>query len=468
MVEKVRLQDRITSEHLKKILRGQGIDPDYEELIQNYAPRSRGKEHTPYAQFYRDRISGSRTMMVSILPHITNAGFFIAPRWHSVGSKFVSEENCFTAEVKDGTIRVACASDQPNGRKQGDYAEWHPQVFLDGTEQHCGSPVWLETDPINSGYNYNTLEWDYGFCKRRARIVEGRFRDRIFITSDPHREVKVANNVTGNMRLKFGSKDGNGMPIGKASGDIEIISKEEFAEAKYPITIGASPETFYPDADAENTCVDGRAWHYVEAGAIWGDIRDGAGNGSNDSEVKNSIAITCDDEDSKYRQIVRGIYLFDTSGLPNSILVTATVLSIYGASKFNDAGWSPVLNIYASTPDSNIAIINGDFTQVGTTAFATGIAYAALDVADYNDFTFNATGRAAVSKTSISKFGTRESDYDVADSAPAWGDVKYWLFESYFADQGNTTNDPKLVVTYSMLPVQAASMAAKLMSRGLI
>ena len=69
----------------------------------------------------------------------------------------------------------------------------------------------------------------------------------------------------------------------------------------------------------------------------------------------------------------------------------------------------------------------------------------------YNDFTLNATGISNVSKTGVSKFGLRNPEYDVANSAPAnpGGAVQNTLVCHYDADRTGTTNDPKLTVVHS-------------------
>ena len=72
-----------------------------------------------------------------------------------------------------------------------------------------------------------------------------------------------------------------------------------------------------------------------------------------------------------------------------------------------------------------------------------------------NDFTFDATGRGNVSKTSNSKFGVRNANYDVANSAPTWASLGYQsTFGCYMSE--DATNKPKLVVTYT-LPVTATA-----------
>lgn len=435
--------------HTRELLAKEGINLDFVELWHDYAPRSKGKEYSPYARFYRDLVTGKHIMEAGILPHIKVMGHPIECSWLYAKNKYYSRANLFSAIVDGTQVKVTALSDQPTGVRLNDSATWQPQLFLNGVEQNCGEAVLLETDPINPNYHQNVLEWDYGICKRRARIVEGRFRDRITFKSDPHQNVRVENNVTGNMRLRFGSRDGEGMSIGKVVGDVEIISKEELAKAIYPITIGASPETFYPDAHVETSSVDGRVYRW-NAGATWATNRDHTdGTGASDIEPFES-SIKLRTGATNWYGIIRSIYLFDTSGLPDGATITAAVLSIFGKAKVNTFSTATfAVNIYSSNPASNTAIGTADYDQLGTTAYSdSDITYDAWSIIAYNNFTFNATGRAAISKVGISKFGAREATHDAADNEDFEASKQAGV-DCYFAEQGDTTNDPKLVVTYT-------------------
>ena len=66
---------------------------------------------------------------------------------------------------------------------------------------------------------------------------------------------------------------------------------------------------------------------------------------------------------------------------------------------------------------------------------------------NYNTFSLNGDGIAAISKTGISKFGFR-SDYDLDNVAPTPNSDNVNNTVAYTADQTGVTQDPKLVVTY--------------------
>ena len=445
MIDKLAPEYQTKDLHFANLLTRQGMSKDYVELLHDYSPRSRGREHTPYARFYRDRISGGKIMVAGLLPYVTHAGFFIVPRFRQVGSKFISEENCFHAEVDGGTIKVTCINDQPTGGKVNDQLIWRPQLFLNNVEQFSGNPIWLDTDPINSGYHFNTLEWDYGFCKRRVRIIEGRIRERWVFTANPNGEVRIKHNHTGALKLKMGEFEIND--------DEELVPASVFDGAEYPFEVMASPETFYPDPDAESTSVDGNVAHQ-SANDTWAAHQGGAGTHSYDSNADDYVAYIGWTQ-TGWGGLFRSIHLFDSSGLPDGAVVSAATFSVRGTSKADTLSITPDVNVYKSTPFANTALQNDDFVDVGTTALcATPITYGNWSVAGYNDFALTDVDTddfGYISKTSITKLGMRNVNYDVANNEPTdgFGDFANCQLKAYFAEQGNTGSDPKLVVTYA-------------------
>ena len=221
----------------------------------------------------------------------------------------------------------------------------------------------------------------------------------------------------------------------------------------------ASPETFYPDAHVESTSVDGRAYHFNAAGLSWTDIVGEVGSGATDSTTVSALEGRMDANTDKWDRLDRNIILFDTSGLPDGATVTGVTLSLYGNFKRDPYSDAPDINIYKSTPFANTALQADDFVDIGTTPVATAITYAAFDAAGYNVFTLidvDTDDFGYISKTSVTKLGARNANYDVAEEldpgnhAPTWdaggGSMGYQIFT---ADQGDTANDPKLVVTYT-------------------
>jgi len=115
-------------------------------------------------------------------------------------------------------------------------------------------------------------------------------------------------------------------------------------------------------------------------------------------------------------------------------------------------GIAPDINVYSSSPVSNIALEAGDFDSLGSIAYCdSAITYDSWVTDDYNDFTLNAAGIAAVSKTAVSKFGLRNANYDVAETPPSWLSFSASAFGHWCAEKGEGFQ-PKLVVVYEEAP----------------
>lgn len=214
------------------------------------------------------------------------------------------------------------------------------------------------------------------------------------------------------------------------------------------LSFNFSTLTQYPGSiGADNPC-DG----YLERGGItenWATITAGAGTSNSNGAVR--IYIHASFTTNVWDTLHRGEFLFDTSALTSSATISATVLSLFGVSKVDGLGITPDSDIYTSNPSSTSALTNSDFQNVGTTS-QTGspLAYSSFSTVAYNDYTFNATGIGNVSKTGISKFGWRNANYDVSGTPPSWSSSAGALLYANSASAAGTTNDPKLVVTYTL------------------
>jgi hypothetical protein len=219
--------------------------------------------------------------------------------------------------------------------------------------------------------------------------------------------------------------------------------------------LGFDSLTAYPDAHPETTTIDGRV---IKNGAdlTFAGIVAAAGNACDPEAAEGGIFIQANTVSAHYQTMCRAIALFDTSSLSNATAIKTAILSFagatadLGATKANNLG-SPDWTIAASTPASNTAIANSDYEQTGSTSFGS-IAYAdwSASADTYNDCTLNATGLAAVSKTSVSKFSGKFS-WDVSGTfGGSWSSNAASGFSINFADTAGTTYDPKLVVTYEL------------------
>lgn len=217
--------------------------------------------------------------------------------------------------------------------------------------------------------------------------------------------------------------------------------------------------TVYPDPDPETTSVDGFAGRNG-VDETWATIIAGAGNNSDASGAAASVVnISASATANQWAANNRGILLFDTSALTAAANISAAVLSLYGNAKLDMLAITPDIDIYTSTPASNTAIANADYSQTGAVS-QTGspITYAAFTTAAYNDFTFNATGIGNINKTGVSKFAARNANYDVSGTVPTYTANLTSRLNVIMADTAGTSTDPKLVITYTTTRIRDVIM----------
>lgn len=467
---------KVTDPLILQQLAKQGIDKDYVELWHDYAPRGLGKEYSPYAKFYRDLKSGIHIMAVAGLPMVNADGDKICGDshnetrvgWERRDNKYLSKPNIFSGSVDGLGVELTTLNDQPTGAKKGDSVSWEPRLFLNGVEQHPrGTVSLLPTDPLNSNYHGNVLQWDYGICKRRIRVIEGRFRERWLFPANPNGDVRIKHDFAGNLKLRLGyARDANGRPLEIiVTDDEELIPAVAFAKAAYPVEIGAS-QTFYPDAHVEVSSVDGYTLRSVDA-ETWANKRALDGSSAIDDAVfESAMFLWASTTANRWRYLLRDPYLFDTSPLPDVCTITGAVFSLYGQAK-GDTGtpaWNLSIGVYASSPASNTALIPADYNVAnwGSTILSNAITEANWNPAAYNAFTLidvDTDDFGYIKKDAVTKLGTRCVE-EVTDNEPAWGSGEMCYVNAYFAEKG-ADYKPKLVVTYSVLgPPTVTTQAA--------
>jgi len=239
---------------------------------------------------------------------------------------------------------------------------------------------------------------------------------------------------------------------------ISVVGKE--GSNIIPGKVGNTTSTFYPNADAESTSVDGTARRNGITDQGFTALRAGTGNTSVDAVADYlTVQISSLSTTDFWTTIGRSFFLFDTSAIPDGDTISSATLSLYGSTApTNDStllnATDRVVHVVAATTASNTAIANSDFegTNGNTTSFGSkdpGSDFSSWSTSSYNDFTLNASGIANISATGVSKFGTR-FEADRADSlTSSWQASKNALIWNYFADQTGTANDPKLVVVHA-------------------
>lgn len=212
--------------------------------------------------------------------------------------------------------------------------------------------------------------------------------------------------------------------------------------------VALTDTTFNPNADPESTSVDGFCSR-TGVNETFATIRAGAGNGAQDS---NTAALLADFSSSatsnQYDALRREICLFDTSSLPDTDDISAAKIRYY-INTISD-NFNQSIGVCDSSPASNTALANGDYGNTGTTRQASDIDITSLSTGAYNDWTFNATGIASITKTGVSKFSMKISA-DIDNSAPTWASSTDLSTAANSADAAS--NKPQLVVTHTPAPV---------------
>ncbi|MBN2542203.1 hypothetical protein JXI42_05005 [bacterium] len=136
------------------------------------------------------------------------------------------------------------------------------------------------------------------------------------------------------------------------SGD--TLLKESTYNWTYENPAGNVTMTFYPDPDAELTCVDGavRVRGGETSGWPWSTAHNHNGSEASPSVATQGIAFR-EYTDHKWWMIQRSITGFDTSGIPENAEIVSAVISIYGSSKLNSNNYDPDIGVYTATPESN-------------------------------------------------------------------------------------------------------------------
>lgn len=142
--------------------------------------------------------------------------------------------------------------------------------------------------------------------------------------------------------------------------------------------------------------------------------------------------------------IFEGFLAFDTTSLAGIGTLTATTLSLYGQQDFSIADFT----IEARVNNWGATLTTADWVAgaslSGQTLLAS-FATAGFSTSGYNDFTESSGALTANLNTAGTTYFMLCSSKDTSGTAPAGTEYVH----VYSADQAGTTNDPKIVVTYT-------------------
>lgn len=217
------------------------------------------------------------------------------------------------------------------------------------------------------------------------------------------------------------------------------------------LSFGFDSLTAYPDPNPETTTVDGQVGYSAEY-QTWTYVRDKTSGSTNPSAATGYVVQGEKlSNDYDYHGISRCVFLFDTHLLTSGANISAAVFSVMSGvdCDLTETANPANLALVSSNPASNTNLVGADYNKAnwGTTRFATDYTAAAFwaNRNNYSNMSLNASGIANINKAGISKFGIRASN-DLDNNAP----IHRSFVIGYFADYTGTSNDPKLVVTYTI------------------
>ena len=231
------------------------------------------------------------------------------------------------------------------------------------------------------------------------------------------------------------------------------VKKQKFGSNKIIRgKVGNTTTTVYPDPDPESTSVDGFAGR-IGVDETFATIRAGAGTSSSETDVTIQLyRVRTSSTDPQYDRLGRSFALFDASAIGDTDTISSAIFSLNISAKSDTLGGgasvNSKMNIVDGTPDSNTAIANADYDNVGTTQFGQSNIFDSLAaIGSYEDITI--TDLTKISKTGITKFGIRSGwDLDNTVTGFTWSAAVTILPESHAADAAGTTSDPKLVIEH--------------------
>ena len=230
--------------------------------------------------------------------------------------------------------------------------------------------------------------------------------------------------------------------------------------------------TFYPDPDTESSSVDGavmRVDRSSSPASVWSTDRNHSTGTSSTDSWENMKYMLQNQRDAggtgsagftTVWEFIRNWFLFDTSSITDTHVVSATVLTLTGADYTAHDETNAALTFSGGTLESNTAVGTGDYDGYAAlnspTEFSSRFDVGSWSQTGANDITFNADGRAAVSLDGVTTILQRIS-HDVDNDEPDWEDSWTRIY-SRAAEQSGTSEDPKLVVTHALPPPELEAM----------
>jgi hypothetical protein len=220
------------------------------------------------------------------------------------------------------------------------------------------------------------------------------------------------------------------------------------------LNLGFDSLTVYPSAGN----VSGYDTYIRATGTnlAWATLRGATTGTAYPSATSLQASLTAGTTTGNYNLLDRAGALFDTTAIESDYTVTDATVSVKGSGKGNGLG-SPDFGLRSFSPASNSSSSNDDFNNFGTSLIQSKY-YSAFSTSAYMDFE---GVTSMVVKAGISKFGFGLTwDIQNQTSGITWVSGGSSYFQFYAADRTGTSDDPKLVVVYTV-PAPASTFRNK-------
>ncbi|MBU1046031.1 hypothetical protein KJ616_02840, partial [Patescibacteria group bacterium] len=389
---------------------------------------------------------------ISSISQTTPDGAEIEAVWFKKGDGlFEAGHNFFAVSVDGARTTVSTPYDISETIKKEDSAIWNPQVFLNGEEvrPYSDTPTLLGKDPQNENYSNNILEWDYGICKRRLRLIEGGVLELYVFESAPEGDVEIKSNISGNLRASAPyAVDAAMNPLEnfRVEEDRKILKSPDFNLAEFPVIV---------DDSFSASASDGYIGVYANSYSTARNSTDGSSGFYREKNTANSSTILGQEA---YRdvytgveyQIFRNYFYFNTSAIPSGANITSAILSLrmWGTRETSSDFEVVVQNGQPVYPHDPLGWADYNKNNYSGNGGSVNPSSAGM----YYNVQLNSTGISWINKGGITKFAVRSSR-DINGNAPRTPSVYQHMEEWTYIDtsEAGVSRAPKLTVVIAPL-----------------
>jgi len=395
---------------------------DYVQTSDNTKTRATGNYIVKSGKIYYEYDS-----IIDSAPSFAN-GLPIGCYWIDKGNgSYVTGNNLLSTTVNGTSITVA---------KNGETLSWNPILLIDDKEYPVSgpNPKLLDTDPINENYHNNTLEWDYGICIRRIRVIEGMISETWIFGKDPEGTIWIKENAVESKGFIWAKPpfaydaEGNDIPI---SAD-KIVKAEDLKSAKYPVTI--DPTTQDITTSAGDGFLLGTNSNYNTA---W------TNTSANTVDNTSTISYTGQYKFITTYNVWRAFLYFNTSAIPDDASISSANVSLRGSTDYSTTDFDiTIQNGQPTYPHDPMVKADYDKSFYGTTD---GGSYNTSGYStNYMNIPMNSTGISWINTSDWTKLCLR-SNRDISGTTPTGNE--YVIFMSY---EFGASYRPYLRVVYTL------------------